>query len=133
MFGTAVTREADCTQGRVSQVMREVENATKIEKPVGQRVMFRQLFGEEEAWRTERNTAQDTRLRRREMQRVRSRLTEPRDAVEELLIVVDCLAAKLEAWQCGETVTPDVSAALVERRSVPIDPLSAGAGPPGVV
>ncbi|MFT6292257.1 MAG: hypothetical protein ACJAR2_002872 [Ilumatobacter sp.] len=93
MFGTAVTREADCTQGRVSQVMREVENATKIEKPVGQRVMFRQLFGEEEAWRTERNTAQDTRLRRREMQRVRSRLTEPRDAVEELLIVVDCLAA----------------------------------------
>lgn len=97
MYSMAITREADCTQGRVSQVirkMREIEDAAVIEKPVGQRVMFRQLFGEEEAtWRAERKAAQDIRLRRQEMQRVKSRLTELRDVVDELLIVVDRLAA----------------------------------------
>ena len=97
MYSMAITREAGCTQGRVSQVirkMREMEDAAVIEKPEGQRVMFRQLLGEEEAtWRAARTAAQDKRLRRREIQRVRNRLIDLRGAVDELIVVVDRLAA----------------------------------------
>ena len=86
MYSMDITREVGCTQGRVSQVIRkirEIEGAAVIERPVGQRVMFRQLFGDEEAnWRADRKGAQDKRLRRQAMQRVKSRLTELRDAVD---------------------------------------------------
>jgi hypothetical protein len=96
MFSMDITREAECSQGRTSQVIRELrsEGAVVLERPVGQRVMFRQLLGDELAsWKDEQKRQKDRRHARAEAARQAAVLREAIALAQQVVEQLERLAA----------------------------------------